>query len=423
MTKQILPSRWTGKPYSRFIRKNNGAEGIMMNGTVLIIDRIEENGLKERVEKLSNLSIIGNTNNLDIGFTLAEKHQPDVILLNVDLTESENDSIPEVFALEFPASSLILMTPSDSKRVLRQALRVGAKDVIVLPIEDDKLLHILGRTLQHTVERRNIYTVEKIERPQFKTITVFSTKGGVGKSTIALNLAITMKRLTQKRVVLVDLNLASGNIGLMAGISSKHSIKDLIDEGTNLDEQMLEAYCAEHSSGLRILGAPLNPETASFIKTEHVARVLDLLSHSFNYVIVDAPNYFHDTVFPALDRSRDIVIVTTMDMASIQNLKQCLDLLTRLSIRTKARVVVNKMGYTGGLKVKDLEQELGLPVYTVIPNCEKQAINAVNLGIPLLLSEKSSPALRPFEEMAGKLMNMNDHPHPTAGRRGIFPLR
>ncbi len=393
----------------------------MKRATILLIDQTEQNDLKARLDKATGFTVIGSTNNVDIGFTMAEKHQPEVILLNVDLSGSD-DKVAEVFALEFPASSLILMTRSDSKRVLRQALRVGAKDVINLPIDDDKLFRLIGRVVQQEMKRRDVFTVEKKERPQFKTITVFSTKGGVGKSTVALNLAIAINKLTKKRTVLVDLNLMSGNIALMAGVVWKRSIKDLIDEINNLDQEMIDNYCAEHPSGLKILPAPAYPEVASFIKAEHVEKIIDYLSQTFNYVIIDAPNYFHDTVIPALDHAKDIVLVTTLDLASIQNLKQCLDLLAGLNIRSKARIVVNRMGYSGGLKVKDLEDELNMAVQTVIPACDKLAINAVNMGVPFLISEKSSPAERPLMELAAKLMTEDDQPKSTP-RRGILGIR
>ena len=128
----------------------------------------------------------------------------------------------------------------------------------------------------------------------------------------------------------------------------------------------------------------------------------------FNYVIIDAPSYLHDTVIPALEQSQDILLVTTIDLASVLNLKQALDLLTDLSLRPKVRIIANKVGYTGGFKVDDLENELGMKVRAVIPNNEKQAINAVNMGTPLYLSARNSPAARKIGELARWLCIEND---------------
>jgi len=375
--------------------------------TILIIDP-EETGLGELLEKKAEYNVIENTNNLDVGFTLAERHQPAIILLSIDLETGEGLALAELFTTEFPMSSVILVTKSDNKKVLRHALQVGAKDVINIPIESEKLFKILNRVIDNEEKRKRLFTVQKKERPQFKTITVFSTKGGVGKTTVALNLAIAIRKLTAKRVVLMDLDFASGNAALMAGIDCKHSIKDLIDEFNNLDKEMIDSYCVSHPSGIKILPAPTLPEFAGFIEAEHIEKILGLLAQVFNYVIIDAPSYLHDTVIPALEQSQDILLVTTIDLASVLNLKQALDLLTDLSLRPKVRIIANKVGYTGGFKVDDLENELGMKVRAVIPNNEKQAINAVNMGTPLYLSARNSPAARKIGELARWLCIEND---------------
>jgi len=382
---------------------------------VLIIDHLHGTDIEELLSKSSEVTVIRKTDDPDIGFTLAERYQPSVIMLNIDLPANKGLCIAEAFALEFPTSSLILLSNSDSKRVLHFALQVGAKDVITFPIDDQKFLRSVQRVVRQHLKRQVFFSVEKNSKPRFKTITVFSTKGGVGKTTVALNLALAIRQATKKRVVLVDLDLYSGNLTLMAGISWKHSIKDLVDDINNLDKEILDSYCAEHPSGVKILPAPMNPDFAGLIQPEHVQKILELMSEIFNYVIVDSPTYIHDTVVPALEAANDIVVVTTLDLPSIQNLKQCVDLLTRLSMRSKIRVVVNRMGYTGGLKVKDIEDELGLAVQCVIPNHEKIAIDAVNLGNPLFISAKNSQLARRFKELALRLLQDNRRSRPRIG--------
>ena len=380
----------------------------MEKATILIIDT-EETSIKELIEKREEYMLVGSTNNLDIGFTLAEKHQPTIILLCIDLETGMGSALAELITTEFPLSNVILVTKSDNKKILRHALQVGAKDVISMPLDTEKLYKILNRIIISEQKRKKLFTVRKKDRPQFKTITVFSTKGGVGKTTVALNLAIAIRQLTTKRVVLVDLDFISGNAAIMAGIELKRSIKDLVDEYNNLDKEMIDSYCIPHPSGIQILPAPSHPEFAGFIEAEHVEKVLAVLSQVFNYVIVDAPTYLHDTVIPALEQSQDILLVTTVDLAAILNLKQSLDLLTQLALRPKVKVVINKVGYTGGLKVEDLENELGMKVRAIIPNNEKQAINAVNLGNPLYLSAKSSSAAQKIRDLAESLIIEEEH--------------
>ncbi|HHY11425.1 MAG TPA: hypothetical protein GX529_02230 [Firmicutes bacterium] len=125
----------------------------------------------------------------------------------------------------------------------------------------------------------------------------------------------------------------------------------------------------------------------------------------FNYVVIDAPSYIHDTLIPALEAADHILIVTALDLASVQNLKQCLDLLQRLSMASKAKIVVNKSGYSGGLKIKDIESELGMSVECVIPSNDKASIDAVNMGKPLYSIAKHSQIGKRYEELARKVIH------------------
>lgn len=374
----------------------------MEKATVLIIDH-EKSKLKGLLEQDANINVAGVTANVDVAYTMAERQDPAVILLNIDLMEEDKFGTAEAFAAEFPASSLILMTAEDGKEVFQNAIRIGAKDVLSLPVEEKVLLKTVNQVLKIDYKRRQLFSIEKKSTPEFKIISVFNTKGGVGKTTIALNLALAIRQNTRARVVLVDLDLFSGNVALMAGVDSRLTIKDMIDDINILDKESINDYLVSHKSGLQIVPAPLDPAMAGFVKTEHVEKILKLLSQVFNYVVIDAPTYFSDTLIPALEMSEDILVVSTVDLASGQNLKQCLELLDRLSMLNKARLVINRMGYTGPLKVKDMEEQLGLQAHVVIPEVEKAAIDAVNMGEPLLLSVPNSPASNKIRALAEQL--------------------
>lgn len=376
----------------------------MEQATILLIDH-DKSEIRKMLEKEATLSLIGSTANVDIAFTMAERQEPAIIMLNVDLQGDESLQAAEAFALEFPASSLILLTASDDPQVLRLALKVGAKEVVTLPVEEEKILKIIRQVLKQDLKRRQLFSIEKKTRPEFKIITIFNTKGGVGKSTLALNTALAIRQKSKGRVALVDLDLFSGNLALMAGIDSRISIKDMVDDINILDRENLDEYCVTHKSGLKIVPAPMNPEMAGFIRADHIEKILRLLSDVFNYVIIDAPTYFTDAVIPALEMAQDILVVSTVDLASGQNLKQCLDLLDRLGMVSKARLVINRVGYTGALKIKDLEQQLGLAAEAVIPECDKVAIDAVNMGEPLLLSAPNAPCSQKMKSLAESLMS------------------
>lgn len=380
----------------------------MDKATVVIIDHSPGSDLRERLSRLPDIAVVGCTDNPDIGFTMVERYQPALVLLNIDWPGDKGVSLAESLALEFPMSSLILLSSSDSKRVFRIALQAGARDIISLPVDDPTLFRTVGRALQQHFKRKSALLKQRERKPQFKTIAILAMKGGVGRTTVALNLAIAIRNLTQRRVAAVDLDLRAGNLALMAGVSPRYSIKDVVDDMDNLDKEALDAYLAEHPSGIKILPAPLESDFAEYVQAEHVEKMLELMSQVYNYIVVDTPAYVHDTVVPVLEASDDIVLLTTMDLAAIQNLKRCMDLLARLSMRQKARLVINRVGYTGGLKIKDIEDEFGIKVQCTIPNQEKAAVDAVNMGNPLYLLAGNSQVARRFDDLAGILLGDSD---------------
>lgn len=388
----------------------------MNQASILIIDEEETSQVKPLLAGYSGINIVGCTSNLDIAFTIAEHSEPDIILFNIDLYGEKGFDTAEGFGLEFTSSSLVLISSAENKRLLRHALKVGAKEVINLPIEKDKLISTLYQVLRYDMKRRELFSIQKKSRPQFKIITVFNTKGGVGKTTVALNLALAIQQASRSRVVLVDLDLFAGNVALMAGVNAKPSIKDMVEDINSLDKEMLDRYCISHRSGLRIVPAPADPEFAEFIKADQVESVLTLLSQVFNYVVVDAPTYFSDASIPALEMAEEIILVSTPDLASIQNLKQCLDLLTKLSLRSKTRLVINKASNNGHLKIRDLETQLGIIISETIPTCEKEAVEAVNVGVPLILSAKNSPVVTKYTDLAKKIISPDNKrkPFPVA---------
>ncbi|HEX3011823.1 MAG TPA: AAA family ATPase, partial [Syntrophomonadaceae bacterium] len=248
----------------------------MNSATILIIDSDEESQVRNLLKHQPGLTIAGCTGNLDIAFTLAERSEPDVILFNIDLFGEEGFKLAAGFGLEFTASSLILMCHTDNKKLLHHALKVGAKDVVNLPTEQGKLIDTIYQVLKYDRKRRELFSIQKKTRPQFRIITIFNTKGGVGKTTVSLNLAIAMQQITRSRIVLVDMDLFSGNLALMAGLNSKSSIKDMADDIKSLNKETIDGYCVNHRSGLKIVPAPADPEFAEFIKADQIETILNL---------------------------------------------------------------------------------------------------------------------------------------------------
>ena len=174
------------------------------------------------------------------------------------------------------------------------------------PFSGDDLINTIIKTHDLEVRRREQTGYSRpSEEIKSKVITVFSTKGGVGKTTLASNLAVSIARHSKKKVALVDLDLQFGDIAIMLNVTVKNTISDLIKEINQLDTDLMDEYLVTHFSGVRVLPAPIKPEYAEYITAGHVEKIIKTLKENYHYIIVDSSASFHETVLASLDMSED----------------------------------------------------------------------------------------------------------------------
>ena len=179
------------------------------------------------------------------------------------------------------------------EETMHNALFAGAKDVLIKPIEPEKLMNAIYRI--HQLQEKKV-ALQK-ETPQKKTrkselgqvYTVFSTKGGVGKTFVSINLAASLAKCPGKRVVLVDLDLDFGNAALALNLYPKFTISDIVDDIRHIDSDLIESYLVPHESGIKVLPANIQQQMNEFINADHIRIIIEALRESFDYVIIDMP--------------------------------------------------------------------------------------------------------------------------------------
>jgi pilus assembly protein CpaE len=200
-------------------------------------------------------------------------------------------------------------------------------------------------------------------------VSVFSTKGGCGKSLVASNLAVLAAERLKQPTALVDLDLQSGDLAIMFQVMPALSIYDAALDADRLDEQALEGYFTGHRSGVSLLAAPLEPSLAEQVEPEGVKAILDLLPAMFPLTIVDGPPLFTDQMLFALDVSDDIILVGSMDVPSIKNLKLAISTITQLGHpREQLKIVLNRADSKVGLRTNEVEKSLGVEIDVQIPS-------------------------------------------------------
>jgi pilus assembly protein CpaE len=220
---------------------------------------------------------------------------------------------------------------------------------------------------------------------------VYSPKGGVGRTTIAANLAVALQQQTGAKVALVDASLVFGDVAIVLNIPPKRTIVDLVPVIDQLDAELLESTMARHQSGISVLLAPSRPEMAELVAPQHLRYILTLLRSMFDYIIVDTWASFHEQVLGVLDMAERIIVVSTLEMHAIKNLRLFLEVTEALNYPPEKLVLVlNRADSSGGMRAQDVENNLKRKFAAQIANDWRLATLSVNEGAPFVTTHPQS---------------------------------
>ncbi|MGE0881437.1 MAG: CpaE family protein [Acidimicrobiia bacterium] len=309
----------------------------------------------------------------------------------------------ERFALAHPECGVVLVVSSLSTEVLQRSLRAGMRDVLAPPIESGQLassVERVGSTFAPAVAPRPAAPTS-VSGELGRVVTVFSTKGGAGKSVIAANLAVTLARRSDRPVVLVDADLQFGDIAVMLKLAPQHTIVDAVGNIDRLDNQLVQNLLIRHeASGLFVLPAPLEPAFADQVSGADMVKIVQLLREMAAYVIVDTPAYFNEVVLGLLEESDEVLLVAGMDIPSIKNVKIGLQTLRLLNVPlVKLKLVLNRANSKVKLDVSEVERTLQMNADCLVPS-EITIPQSVNKGTAVVLDAPRSGATKAIEELA-----------------------
>ena len=280
-----------------------------------------------------------------------------------------------------PELPLVLVADTLDMSVLRTALRIGFADVVDAPVDRakvDGMLELIEDQAQRAVLKEAKARIGKI-------ITIMSPKGGAGKTMTTANVALQLAMWGDpSRVVIVDADLQFGDVCIAMQIDPIHTIVEAAQDLDKLDDELLESLLSTHSSGLRVLAAPLEPSLADKVSTQTVVRVLGMLKRMFDYVVIDTAPFLDEPVLSILERSDDVLLVVEMDLPNVKNAKLALDTLKLLKFPLgKIKLVLNRMNSKARLDIGELERSLELEVQAAVSS-DKLVPRAVNEGEPVV---------------------------------------
>ncbi|MGN6333598.1 MAG: AAA family ATPase [Motilibacteraceae bacterium] len=297
-----------------------------------------------------------------------------------------------------PELGVVLLRRRVDVGVLNQALRAGVREV-VNPEDLTAVADACRRSLQ--VSRSLLGSGATTEdRPAGKVVTVFSAKGGCGKTTLATNLGVALADGGQRRVCIIDLDLAFGDVAIAMQLVPSRTIVDAVPMAGRIDPQGVESLLTPHSPGLWTILAPLEPGEAERIPATVVSELLRVLRGMYDYVVVDSPPAFTDHVLAAFDISDVYVLLATLDIPALKNLRLTLDMLDLLGYpRENWHVVLNRSDSKVGLAVSDVEKTLRVPVAVQVPS-SRSVSASINKGVPILLDEPGHPVSQAIRQLA-----------------------
>jgi pilus assembly protein CpaE len=301
-----------------------------------------------------------------------------------------------------PTLGVILIRRRFDTVLLADAMRSGIREVV--PDRDIAALVIAVR--RSTEIARKIREHEGDDAPgsgrlHGQVLTVFSAKGGCGKTTIATNLGAALAANGRHQVCVIDLDLAFGDVAIALQLFPAHTIADAVQLAGTLDEEGVSGLLTPHSPGLFALVAPVEPGTAEGVPASLIGELLNVLRNMFDYIVIDTPPAFTDHVLAALDSSDLLLLMATLDIPALKNLKLTLETLDLLNFpRERWRVVLNRADAKVGLSLTEVEKTLNVPISIHVPS-SRAVPTSINRGVPIVLDEPGHPvsqAVRNFAE-------------------------
>jgi pilus assembly protein CpaE len=375
---------------------------------VVVDDSMEtRNNIKMLLSFERRIEVIGEAENGEEAVFVTREAKPDIVLMDINMPVMDGIRATEEISMSVPETTVIIMSVQGEMEYVKKAMTAGARDFLSKPFNGDELARTIVRTYDLEARRREKSTAPKSrEEIKSKVITVFSTKGGVGKTTIASNLAVCIARTTKKRVALIDLDLQFGDIAIMLNVSVKNTISDLIKEIGQIDSGLMEEYLVTHFSGVKVLAAPIKPEYAEYITSNHVEKIINTLREYYHYIVIDTSASFHETVLTSLDMSDRILLVSTLDLPTIKNVKAGLDVMETLHYpKEKIHIVLNKASEQYGIKYKDFENTLRHPISAYIPEDSQTVITSANKGFPFVMTRTETKVAKAIMEICKNVIS------------------
>jgi pilus assembly protein CpaE len=328
-------------------------------------------------------------------------HDVDVVVHAISTPVLPRADLTEI--REYTNAPVVLLTESSEAAILDEALDADIDDVVLASQPAERLAFTVRKAARATVHQ-----IEASRQRQARVITVFSPKGGTGKTVISTNLATAIAKYDGARTLLLDLDLQFGDAAIMLNVEPEHTLHDLAAAPGTLDAEKLGGYVVRHApSGLDVLAAPLRPEEGEVVTDQKVEHLLQVARPVYDVIVVDTSPSFHGAMLSALDRTDVLLLVAAPEVPTLKNVRLGSETLRRLAFPPeRVKLVLNRSDPAVGMRKPDIEAALSMPVSYELPTDPGVPV-AVNEGTPLTLSSPGSAFALAVRSMSASLLARN----------------
>lgn len=336
--------------------------------------------------------------------------EPDIVLIDENVDGQASLDIIDELGIQFPDTVPVAILSGDDPLRAQQVTLAGARAFLIQPFTQVNLLSTLRRVVELEDRRRQSL---QLSAPEVKDgsegvqiITVFSPRGGVGCSTIATNLAIALRENFAERVLLFEGKLLFGHLGLILNLRPHNTLADLIPHAGAMDDSLVREVISSHVSGIDVLVAPPDVQTAQGVRPDDLFGVLNGVKRLYDFIVIDAGSHLSENTVTLMDAADRVLVVTTPELAALHDASRFVPVSRSLGYPPgKVRIILNRVGMDGAVRRRDIEQALHHELFTYIPEGGASVVRSLNRGIPLLIKHPRSKASHAVQRLAKALAN------------------
>lgn len=351
--------------------------------------------IKLYLSEFDSIDVLPSVNNFEkIMETLSQTHSKSIFIVDLSEKEEETISLIEKISAQCKDCKIIALADNPTVDLIIRIMRAGAREFLPVPIIKNEFFEAVRKT------------IAQIEEPKHynkcKIISIFSNKGGMGKTSLASNLALELANISKEKVALIDMNFQMGDITTFLDLKPSFNISYMLENIDKINETFLLSTLEKYkNTSLYILADPPYFKQADNIQPKQISKLFSILKDTFSYIVVDAESSFDGKNIAALDQSDIIMLVTAANLPSLRNTQRCLELFEKLGYdKEKTQIVINRYMENDEIKETDIERVLSRKIYWKVPNNYFALMSAINKGVPVSSLNANSNLAQNYRDLA-----------------------